>query len=82
MSEVNKQEKIRKVFIEDLPRWKKGEGNGKIGTINWKKSIGYKIKGVYDNVNFVIENIVVVWISDYQILFCYPSIFSFAIVQS
>ena len=46
---------MKKVFLDDLPRWEKGDGAVKIGTIKWKKSIGYKIKGVYDEINFEVE---------------------------
>ena len=55
MSEANKQEKIRKVFLDNLPRWKKGEGNGKIGTINWKNSVGYKVNFIYDDTEGYLE---------------------------
>lgn len=38
---------MRKVFLDDLPRWQKGEGSGNIGTINWSKCIGYKVPFLY-----------------------------------
>lgn len=40
---------MRKVFLEGLPV------RGKTKQINWKKSIGHKVKGVYDNIEFEIE---------------------------
>lgn len=46
---------MRKVFLDDLPRWESGEGCGNIGTINWGKSIGYKIKFIYDDIDGYIE---------------------------
>lgn len=42
---------MRKVFLDDLPRWEIGEGVGKAGTINWKKSVGHKVKFTYDDIN-------------------------------
>ena len=50
---------MRKVFLDDLPRWEK-EGMGKIGTINWNKSIGCKVKFIYDDIEGEIK------IIDYQ----------------
>jgi len=44
-----KQEKIRKVFLEGLPT------RGKTNQFNWEKSIGYKVKGIYDNIEFEVE---------------------------
>lgn len=38
------------MYLDDLPRWEKGDGTVKVGTINWKKSIGYKINFIYDNI--------------------------------
>lgn len=46
---------MRKVFLDDLPRWEKGEGAVKVGTINWNKSIGYKVPFIYDNIEDKIE---------------------------
>jgi len=40
---------LRKVFLDDLPKWGK-EGHGNENTINWKDSIGHKIKFIYDNI--------------------------------
>ena len=48
MSEVVKVEKIRKVFLEDLPRYK-----GK--NINWKESVGYKVRFIYYDVEGEVE---------------------------
>ena len=39
--------KIRKVFSDDLPRRK--------NNMNWALSIGYIVKGVYDNIEFEVE---------------------------
>ena len=46
MSEVVKEEKIRKVFLDNLPRYK-GKNNG---SINWTESIGYNIRFIYDDI--------------------------------
>lgn len=46
--------KIRKVFLDDLPRWGK-QGKGNEGTINWKESIGRRVKFVCDNVEGEVE---------------------------
>ena len=45
---------MRKVFLEDLPRWGIG-GKAKVGYIDWSKSKGYKVNGIYDNINFEME---------------------------
>jgi predicted RNA-binding Zn-ribbon protein involved in translation (DUF1610 family) len=45
---------MKKVFLDELPRWEK-EGKGKKGTINWKASIGYKVKFIYDDIQGEIE---------------------------
>lgn len=45
---------MRKVFLDDLPRWGKG-GKAKEGNINWKESIGYKVKFIYDDISGEIE---------------------------
>ncbi len=44
-----KQEKIRKVFLENLPRSKSGK------TTNWLKSIGYKVRFIYDDIEGIIK---------------------------
>ena len=46
---------MRKVFLDDLPRWKKGEGKGRPNTINWSESIGFKVSFVYDDIEGEIE---------------------------
>lgn len=38
---------MKKVFLDDLPRWESGKNKGQI---NWKESIGYKVKFEYDNI--------------------------------
>ena len=43
---------MRKMFLENLPRWK--DGNCK-GSINWKESIGCKIHFIYDEVEDILE---------------------------
>ncbi|AKA70177.1 hypothetical protein [Clostridium scatologenes] len=45
---------MKKVFLGGLPRWNKG-GKGKEGSINWKGSIGSKVKGVYDDIKFDVK---------------------------
>lgn len=45
---------MRKVFLDDLPRW--GEhGKAKKGTINWRQSVGCKVKFIYDDIKGEIE---------------------------
>lgn len=46
---------MRKVFLDDLPRWKKGEGAVKVGTINWNKCIGIKVPFIYGDLLGEIE---------------------------
>lgn len=46
---------MRKVFLDDLPRWKKGEGKGKPNSINWNRSVGCKVPFIYDDVEGEIE---------------------------
>lgn len=46
---------MRKVFLDDLPKWEKGEGAGNIGTINWKKCVGMKVKFVYNTIEGKLE---------------------------
>lgn len=52
---MEKKEKIRKVFLDDLPRWEKGEGAVKVGTINWNKCIGTKVPFIYGDLSGEIE---------------------------
>lgn len=40
---------MRKVFLDELPRWGK-EGKGVKGTINWSESSGYIVKFIYNNI--------------------------------
>lgn len=42
-----RKEKVRKVFSEILPKWENGRCKGQI---NWTKSIGYKVKFIYDDI--------------------------------
>ena len=53
MSKEIKEEKkkIRKVFLDDLPRGGLNRGN----RINWKESIGYKVPFIYDDIEGKIE---------------------------
>lgn len=44
-------DKIRKVFLGILPRFKSGKSN----KINWAKSIHYKVYFIYDNLEGYIE---------------------------
>lgn len=43
---------MRKVFLDDLPRWESGTNKGKI---KWDECVGIKVKIVYDNVEYEIE---------------------------
>ena len=45
---------MRKVFLEDLPKWRFGIGQID-GVIDWINSIGYKIKFIYDDIKGEIE---------------------------
>lgn len=45
-------EEIKKIHLDDLPRG--GQLIGK-NRINWRESVGYKLKGVYDNIKFEFE---------------------------
>lgn len=48
-----KQNKIKKeIFLDELPRWNEGTNKGKI---DWKNSIGYKVRFIYDNIEGEIE---------------------------
>lgn len=46
---------MRKVFLENLPKWEKGEGAGNIGTVNWGKCVGYKVRFTYDDIEGCLE---------------------------
>ena len=51
MNKENEQkEKIRKVYLDDLPRWR-----NKKDRIDWNLSIGHKVKGVYEGIDFEVE---------------------------
>ena len=43
---------MRKIFTEDLPKWKEGRNKGKI---NWEASIGLKIRFIYNEINGYLE---------------------------
>ena len=43
---------MRKVFLDELPRWKSGVNKFKI---NWKEAIGYKVHFIYDDIEGEIE---------------------------
>ena len=43
---------MKKTFLNKLPRWKKGVNKDKI---NWKESVGYIVKFIYDNVEGEVE---------------------------
>ena len=40
---------LRKVFLDELPKWNKG------GSINWGKSIGHKVKFIYEDIEGEVE---------------------------
>lgn len=44
-----KKNEIKKVFLDELPKWKNTKN---IDKINWKESVNYKIKGIYENIKF------------------------------
>lgn len=48
----NINEKVRKVFLDDLPRWKEGKNKG---SINWPQTVGCKVSGVYEGLEFEVE---------------------------
>ena len=52
MSEEIKEEKIRKVFLDDLPRWESGRFNG---NIKWSESNKHRVNFIYDNIIGEIE---------------------------
>ncbi len=43
---------MRKVFIDDLPKWENGLNKGRI---NWGECIGYKVKFIYDDIEGEVE---------------------------
>ena len=55
---MGRKEAIEKeIYLSGLPKWGKGE-KAKEGTINWNKSIGYEVEGIYDGIKFkvIIKN--------------------------
>ena len=44
---MNKKEKVRKIFLENLPVYKDGKNKGKV---DWKNTIGYDVSFVYDDI--------------------------------
>lgn len=44
---MNKKEKVRKIFLENLPVYKDGKNKGKA---DWKNTIGYDVSFVYDDI--------------------------------
>ena len=43
---------MKMIFTNDLPKYKEGRYKNKI---DWKNSLGYFIKGIYDDINFIIQ---------------------------
>lgn len=43
---------MKEIYTNELPRWKNG---GNKNQINWKESVGYKVKGVYEGLEFEVE---------------------------
>ena len=43
-----------KIFLEHLPKWRFGRGQPN-GVIDWGSSIGYKVKGIYKELEFEIQ---------------------------
>ena len=44
----------KEIDLSKLPKWGKG-GKSKEGYIDWENSIGYKVKGIYDSIEFEVE---------------------------
>lgn len=42
---------MRKVFLDELPKWEEGDGAVKVGTINWSKCIGLKVSFIYGDLS-------------------------------
>ena len=42
-----KQEKVRKVFLDELPRYNEGRCKGKI---HWEECKNFKVKFIYDDI--------------------------------
>ena len=47
--------KVRKVFLDGLPKWEKGDGFGNIGTINWSKCVNMKVRFIYNTIEGELE---------------------------
>lgn len=43
---------MKKLFVEDFPRWKEGQNKDKI---NWEASVGLKIRFIYNEINSYLE---------------------------
>lgn len=43
---------MRKVFLENLPKWENGISKGKI---NWKETVGHKVKFIYDDIEGLLK---------------------------
>lgn len=43
---------MKKMFLENLPKHKEGKNKGKI---NWKSSVGYKVRFIYDSIEGELE---------------------------
>ena len=54
---------MRKVFLDELPRGGKCVNKN---SINWKESIGYKVKFVYDNIEGIINRLIICLVMAYQ----------------
>lgn len=48
---------MNEIFLEELPKWgdNKEKCKARNGSINWEESIGCKVKGIYDDINFEVE---------------------------
>ena len=46
---------MRKVFLDDLPKSKGFGVNSKKEIIDWKNSVGYKVKFIYDDIEGEVE---------------------------
>ena len=56
----------RKIFLEELPKKKDISFNNKTRGINWEKSIGYKVRFIYDDIEGDVE--IIEYILEYQFL--------------
>jgi hypothetical protein len=62
--------KIRKIFLEGLPRWENGKNKG---SIDWKRAIGHKVHFIYWDIEGEIE-IIDYFTKDRKILIKYKNI--------